>query len=425
MGAVHRSWVNRLAPSGRLDDFRPASGETRAGASQVLSDSAIAWAVETAHAMAAHTIAEIPELGGGEGPFETLRMGTESAVLQAARIVATDDPASPAVTPEGLLGDRDFVRRGISIETVLHGIRLGHRFVASRFLNRCAQVTSPAELPEEMQRISELLFEFFDDYACRMAEEYLSERDRWISSAAAARFETARAILSGEPVDVRTASTTLGYDLTRSHLAMVLWSEEAPTDPAELQRTATHLLRQLGADAVLLVSVGATSLWAWGVLPTEAELDFSGLAPSVHVACGLVEAGVDGFRHSHEQAQEAARVAQLDGSRRLFTDYGSHELLCLLTANLSMARAFLHRELGALAADTESARDLQETLLAYLHEERSVNAAAKRLHVARNTVTYRVKKAESVLGRPIAHRQRELHAALSLIRMLGGPGNHS
>lgn len=137
MGALHRSWVNRLAPSGRLDDFRPASDETRAGASQVLSDSAIAWAVETAHAMAAHTISEIPELGGGEGPFETLRMGTESAVLQAARIVATDDPASPAVTPEGLLGDRDFVRRGISIETVLHGIRLGHRFVASRFLRPC------------------------------------------------------------------------------------------------------------------------------------------------------------------------------------------------------------------------------------------------------------------------------------------------
>lgn len=314
MQGVKRPWVNDLVPSGRLDDVRPASGATLTGVSGVLSDPTVAWAIETAHAMAAHTIAEIPELGGGEGPFETLRMGTESAVLRVARIVATDDQASPAVTPEGLLGDRDFVHRGISLETVLRGIRIGHRFVAYRFLGRCAEVTAPTELPDEMQRISELLFEFFDSYASRMAEEYLSERDRWISSAAAARAETARSILAGEAVNPRTASTTLGYDVTRSHLAMVLWSGEALADPTELQRTASQLLRQLGASAVVLVSVGATTLWAWGVLPEDAELDFHDVVPPVRVACGLVEAGIEGFRRSHEQAQEAARVARLGGS---------------------------------------------------------------------------------------------------------------
>jgi DNA-binding PucR family transcriptional regulator len=79
----------------------------------------------------------------------------------------------------------------------------------------------------------------------------------------------------------------------------------------------------------------------------------------------------------------------------------------------------VHRTLGELDGPGAGLRDSRETLLAYLDEERSVNAVAKQLHVARNTVSYRVKRAEALLGRSIADRQLELHVALLLERAIG------
>ena len=38
-------------------------------------------------------------------------------------------------------------------------------------------------------RTSDMLFEYIDDFASSMAAEYLAERDRWVTSAAAERDE--------------------------------------------------------------------------------------------------------------------------------------------------------------------------------------------------------------------------------------------
>ncbi|MGW0857721.1 hypothetical protein [Streptomyces sp. NPDC002690] len=45
------------------------------------------------------------------------------------------------------------------------------------------------------ERVSERVFEFIDGFSSAMAEEYLAERDRWVTSIAAAREETVRSIL--------------------------------------------------------------------------------------------------------------------------------------------------------------------------------------------------------------------------------------
>ena len=81
--------------------------------------------------MATRIIAEIPALGGGEEAFQTLRMGTESATLRSMLLLVSNDPARIGVTEEALEGDRDFVRRGVSLDQVLRGIRLGHSLMAT------------------------------------------------------------------------------------------------------------------------------------------------------------------------------------------------------------------------------------------------------------------------------------------------------
>jgi DNA-binding PucR family transcriptional regulator len=63
--------------------------------------------------------------------------------------------------------------------------------------------------------------------------------------------------------------------------------------------------------------------------------------------------------------------------------------------------------------------DLRATLLAYLEEQNSPHAAAQRLHVSRNTVSYRVKRAEELLGLEWRQRRYELQTALLLARDLG------
>lgn len=57
-------------------------------------------------------------------------------------------------------------------------------------------------------------------------------------------------------------------------------------------------------------------------------------------------------------------------------------------------------------------------MAAYLDCGRSLARAGERLHVARNTVAYRVKKAERILGRELQDHRLELECALRLIECL-------
>ncbi|WP_240802833.1 helix-turn-helix domain-containing protein [Streptomyces sp. A1499] len=57
---------------------------------------------------------------------------------------------------------------------------------------------------------------------------------------------------------------------------------------------------------------------------------------------------------------------------------------------------------------------LRTTLSHYLSAERSLVEVAGRLHVARATVTHRVKRAREALGHDLDDRRFTLHAALAL-----------
>jgi DNA-binding PucR family transcriptional regulator len=140
----------------------------------------------------------------------------------------------------------------------------------------------------------------------------------------------------------------------------------------------------------------------------------------VLIAFGKPAKGIEGFRSSHAEALQAARIATLAGSARSpVTNYASVELVSLLATDLTRARNFVAGQLGPLAATAEPAARLRDTVLAFLASGGSATRVARELYVHQNTVAYRVKRAEELLGRKVGERPIELTCALTLAAVLG------
>jgi DNA-binding PucR family transcriptional regulator len=181
--------------------------------------------------------------------------------------------------------------------------------------------------------------------------------------------------------------------------------------------------RALGVDGVLLHPLGLLHVAGW--ISSAATLDPAALdhlilsaetVPGVRVAVGDSADGVAGFRSTHQQALRARGVAIL--SQRgpgTITRYGLVSLQALASGDIDQAQAFVDRELGALAADDDTCRRLAATLRAYLDEHASRGRAAKRLGIHENTISYRIKQAEEILGRGVEQDTLNLRVALALL----------
>ncbi|MCX4919027.1 CdaR family transcriptional regulator [Streptomyces sp. NBC_00687] len=418
-------WLARLAPGGdRADDAPASSARTLSEATERLGPQPVAWAVGLGRELADTITAEIPELGGGPDPFETLRMGTESAVLHALLLLTRKEPSAVA-SDEALLGGREFARRRVGLGSVLRGIRLGHAVLARAVMDACRELAPEDDHAREFRHISEVLFTFVDEFSSRMTAEYLAEHDRWVTSGAAAREETVRLILDGDPVQLEAVTRALGYRLEARHLGVIAWCDPRLGLPStELQQTAADFLVQHGCPSHLLVPVGRTGLWGWGITTAgraEPSHEAAWTAPEgIHIACGSPRDGLEGFRRTHREAGHVARLMRMnprrDGAPMHYRDFDVTALLC---SDLTAARRFVQDELGDLAVNSPQGEQLRNTLRQYLSCERSLATAAARLHVARNTVTYRVKRAQELIPHNLSGRLLQIMTALEVAHVLG------
>lgn len=427
-----RPWILRLQP----DPHRAADPVTPpaalAGASGVLGAGPVQWAAQAGEAIAGEILEQVPEHGGGRGPVTTLRRSTESAVLAALHLLVADAPRRiTALTGETREGCREFARRGVPLDRVLRGVRLGHARLAHELAAAVDEHVPAGRRLTELRQVNDLLFAYADAHASMMAEEYIAERDRWRGSDEAARRALVDDVLAGRPVDARAAARRLHYDPSRTHLAAVLWCDSTGTDGARpaaerLHRAATALARALTATGMLLIPAHTSTAWAWFSVADE---DSTGLAAhlrhtldrpeGVRVAIGPPAPGVPGMRRSHLSALQAERIAHLGRSGEWLWDHGEVRLAALATADPEHAHWFVQDVLGPLASDGDRVRELRETLRTYLAAERSLRTAAELLHVARNTVTYRVRRAEELLpAATTAGNPLELRLALELARHL-------
>ena len=399
-----------------------------ATATEALGAAPVQWAVQTAADMAAEILQEVPEHGGGHAPLATVRRSTESTVLAALRALLTQPSQAVAASPDDSLeGCREFARRGIPLDRVLRGVRLGHAQLAHELAAAIDEHVPAGERLAELHEVNESLFAYADAHASHMAEEYIAERDRWRGSDEAARRDVIDDVLAGRPVDVQAATRCLRYDICRTHLATVLRCDpaEAGLPPKErLQQTAAAMARAVRAVGMLLTPATDTTAWAWFTLsgeetPAPAEHLRAAFEPpsGVHAALGPVAHGPQGMRRSHLAALQAERIA-LHSTNSWLCDYQDVRPVALTTAEPEHTRWFVQDILGPLASEGTRMQELRETLRVYLAEEHGLRMAADRLHVARNTVTYRVKRAEELLPATTAGSSLELRVALEIAQTL-------
>jgi DNA-binding PucR family transcriptional regulator len=277
-----------------------------------------------------------------------------------------------------------------------------------------------------LARASHYFFAYIDAVCTELVDVYEHERAQWIRGAAAARAELVGAILERRPVDPRLAAEKLRYDVSRRHLALIVWSEprDASRPRVSLETEAAKLATALGGGAALTVPVGERVVWAWTWgehLADEPAAVGHRMSDGVRAAIGTPAAGLAGMAESHEEALAARRVAELRKVRSAaVVGYRAGGLTALLTADPAEAVRFAEAELGELVADNDSAARLRATVQVYLEENLSPARAARRLGVHQNTVVYRVKRAEELLGREIEPRRLQTEVALRLAEMLDG-----
>ncbi|QDY75406.1 PucR family transcriptional regulator [Streptomyces qinzhouensis] len=362
-----------------------------------------------------------PELPGGARFVEALALWSVLALHGAP------DP------PKALTGEVDRIagecaRLGTGSDVVLTYLRVVHAGLSSAFLGRCTDTVGAVDQPVVMRELSGRLFEAVEAVASLVADRWTTVAEEWLNGPRARSAALVRSVLAGGPVPSAAALTArLGYDLSGRHIALVLWCREhrgGGCTPA-LEERARTLLERARSSSVLLVPAGPCGLWAWGgggTADTPAAREPTGRRPSaggVHAAVSLPGRGVPGFRAAHAQARAVERVARAAGSAPAVHDYASAELAVLLGDDLGRAAEFVARELGPLMAEGPAAGALRATVKCYLDHERSLSTASRELHIARNTVAYRVKKAEGLLGRSLRTERLRLHVALQLAETLG------
>jgi hypothetical protein len=370
----------------------------------------------------------LPELFPDPESVEENRASTEASIRGAAEMIASGaDPRTVELPAATAAYAQSGVRQGIPFPALLRSYRLGHEAVSDAVIERIAGLAGDPEMLARATRLcSAWMFGYVDAALSAAERTYDEEQARWLRSTAASRAETVAAVLDGRQRDPDLAGKRLRYRLDRQHVAAIAWLDAAEKDAnplPSLEEALAEVGVALGADSPLVHPLGLLAAAAWFGSGQSLEGEAlrairlgPGAAPGVRVAVGQPAVGIEGFRRSYEEAGEARRVASLavrpSGS---ITLYEHVALAALATSNLALARDFVARELGPLAADDDVSLRLVGTLRAYLNEQASRSRAAKRLGIHENTVRYRVRQAEELLERPVDERTLELQVALAIV----------
>jgi hypothetical protein len=93
--------------------------------------------------------------------------------------------------------------------------------------------------------------------------------------------------------------------------------------------------------------------------------------------------------------------------------------VAMMLGSADLLRAWVLSTLGGLATDDEQHARLRETLLVFLDTGGSYKATAERLVLHKNSVQYRIRRAEESLGRPVGDNRHGVELALRASHWLG------
>ncbi len=343
------------------------------------------------------------------------------------------EPVPAALLEQG----RRAARVGVGVDTVLRRYMVGYAMLADFVIE---EAESLELLPERLDRhgaLRELLrahTAVLERLTAAITAEYGRELE-WIGrSREQPRAELVRALLAGAQADTRE----LDYDLDGWHVGVIATGAGAIGALDGLRAKLGCRLLSVPAG----VPGGERELWAWlgaprgfamsavervvAAYPEREEAargaERAGPPADVSLALGEPARGIEGWRSTHRQAQEALRVT-LRRPRRL-TRFADVALLAPWLEDPARAGTLIDTYLSPLDGLGDGGQALRQTLRAYFAAGQNMNAAAATLGVDRGTVRRRVRMIEEKLDRPLYARQAELQVAMRLeeLRQPSGEG---
>jgi GGDEF-like domain/PucR C-terminal helix-turn-helix domain len=303
---------------------------------------------------------------------------------------------------------RRAARNGVSFGTVLGRYVAGHRELGEFVIREAQQCGLSEQGPalHDIRRIQEVMLEHLTS---ALGHEYDRERERvGVSSEEDRNERIVVGLLDGGPEDPAEL-TELEYELHASwHLGMVA------TGPG-----AFELIRNLKVrhgDRLLAITREG-SVWAWlgsATQPKDAELERMARSADIALTLAVGEPGkgVEGWRLSHRQAEDALRIALRRSDR--FARYADGRLLAATLPNDTLMKSLRQRYLIPLASQKDGGATLRRTLRSYIDVECNASSAAQALKVGRRSVKSRVLTAEGLIGCRLSECLAELDVALRL-----------
>jgi PucR C-terminal helix-turn-helix domain/GGDEF-like domain len=376
---------------------------------------------------------EIPQLDDDKPLVALLASSVDSNVATCLQIMLHRiDLAAVRAPASAVEYARRLAQRGTPLTMLLRAYRLGHACFSDWLLTELALLTElkgragdAATITATVQRMARLVAGYIDRISEEMVSAYTQEREDWLRNRSAARAARIRDLLSGAWIDVSATEATLGYRLRQYHVAVVCWADDAASagdESIRLKRAIGRVAAQtgFGGDPVFLSRDGS-SAWAW--LPLGIRDRFDGAASDadagIHFAFGDAAKGIAGFRLTHQQAIAAQAVALAGGCPPRVVTYSEVAPVAMMLGSTNLLRAWVLGTLAGLATDDEHHARLRDTLLVFLHTGGSYKTTAERLVLHKNTVQYRIRKAEESLGQPVGENRHDVELALRASHWLG------
>ena len=211
----------------------------------------------------------MPDLLDDSETLEGIRASTEASIRDFAEVLRSGADPVKAVKLGSATVDYalDGAQHGVPLTMLMRIYRLGHAATSRHLRAILAQYVADAnELTLATDLCSAWLFAYVDTALCLVEDVYVTERERWLRSAAANQAEALSTILSGQPIDIDVAGRRLRHDLRRVHVAAVAWldaHEEGRNTLGLLEAAIRDIAAAIGNQRPLIQPLGTLSAAAW------------------------------------------------------------------------------------------------------------------------------------------------------------------
>ena len=374
-------------------------------------------------------LGEIPQLDHDQPLRALLASNIDSNVNACLQIMQHQiDLAAVRAPTVAVEYARRLAQRGTPLTALLRAYRLGHARLSDWLLIELARHTDDAEMIiATTLSLSGIVAGYIDQTSEEMVAAYTWERESWLRKRYAARAARIRDLLSGERISVSATEAALGCRLRQYHVGLVCWAADATAaadSVTRLEHTISHVAAKMaGAGEPVFLPRDESSAWAWLPLGIRDRFDAAGAAAGVdgdlHFAFGDAARGVSGFRLTHQQALAAQAVALAAGRAPRVVTFEEVAPVAMMLGSADLLRAWVLATLAGLATDDEHHARLRDTLLVFLQAGGSYKTTAEQLVLHKNTVQYRIRKAEESLGRPAGENRHDVELALRVSHWLG------